>query len=222
MRKTPFVVGEFYHIYNRGTDHRDITKDVFDRKRFLQSMSEFNNIEPIGSIYEEQFRKNISLGTPTTKLESKPKRKLVNIIASCVNPNHFHLILEQVEEKGVEKFIQKLSGGYTRYFNERYHRNGVLFQGKFKSSHIDNDEHLLFISAYVNLNDRIHNIPDGMADSSWDEYIGKNREEEMCSKNIILDCFKDKEDYRKFAEDTAGEIKKRRMEDKELELLLLE
>mgnify|MGYP001560236548 CR=1 FL=1 len=146
MRKTPFVICEFYHIYNRGTDHRDIVKDIFDRQRFLQSMIEFNAIEPIGSIYEEQFRKN-SLGTPTTK--SKPKQKLVNLIAHCLNSNHFHLILEQASDKGIEKFMQRLGGGFTRYFNEKYHRNGVLFQGKFKSIHIDSDEYLLHLSALL-------------------------------------------------------------------------
>lgn len=217
MRKTPFVTGEFYHIYNRGTDYRDIIKDVFDRQRFLQSLLEFNVIEPIGSIYEEQFRRN-SLGTPTTK----SKKKLMNIVAGCINPNHFHLLLEQVAEKGIEKFMQKLGGGYTRYFNEKYHRNGVLFQGKFKSIHIDSDEYLLFVSAYINLNDRIHKIPKGMAYSTWDEYVGTHRAEDICSKNIILDRFGDREEYRKFAEEAAGETLWRREEDKELAELLLE
>lgn len=220
MRKTPFVVGEFYHIYNRGTDHREIIGDVFDRQRFLQSIIEFNVIEPIGSIYEEQLKKD-SLGSRSTK-PAKLKKKLVNIIACCINPNHFHLILEQVEEKGIEKFMQRLGGGYTRYFNEKYHRSGVLFQGKFKSVYIDSDEYLLFVSAYVNLNDRIHNIQNDMTYSSWDEYIGKNRDEEMYTKDIILDRFKSKEEYRKFAEDAVEETKKRRKEDKLFAPLLIE
>lgn len=217
MRKTPFVIGEFYHIYNRGTDHRDIIKDIFDKQRFLQSLSEFNVIEPIGSIYEEQIRKD-SFGSRSTK----PKGKLVNIIAYCINPNHFHLVLEQVAEKGIEKFMQKLGGGYTRYFNEKYHRNGVLFQGKFKSAYIDSDGYLLFVSAYVNLNNHIHGIPNDMTYSSWDEYMGKNKGEEMCSKDIILDRFKSREEYRKFAEDAAEETKKRREEDTLFAQLLIE
>lgn len=222
MRKTPFVTNEFYHIYNRGTDYRDIIKDNFDRQRFLQSMVEFNVIEPIGSIYAQQFN---SLSTPTTK-SAKPKQKLVNIIACCVNPNHFHFIFEQVAEKGIEKFMQKLSGGYTRYFNEKYHRTGVLFQGKFKSVHIDSDEYLLFVSVYVNLNYSIHKIPKDMAYSSWDEYMGKNHGEEIYAKGIILDRFKNKEEYRKFAEDAAEETLRRRNEkreeDKEFAQLLIE
>ena len=176
-------------------------------------MIEFNTIKPIGSIYEEEFRKK-SLGTPTTKL--------VNIIAHILNPNHFHFILEQVSDKGIEKFMQKLGGGYTRYFNVRHSRNGVLFQGKFKSVHIDSDEYLLYLSAYVNLNDRIHKLPDGSSFSSWNEYLGQNQQEEICLKDIILDRFKDKEDYRKFAEDTAETILIKREEDERFSELLLE
>jgi len=219
MRKTPFIIGEFYHVYNRGTDHRKIVEDYFDRKRFLQSVLEFNTLEPIGSIYEEQFRKN-SLGTPTTEL--KFKQKLVNIIAICVNPNHYHLLLEQISDKGIEKFMQKLGGGYTRYFNEKYNRNGVLFQGKFKAIHVDSDEYLLFVSAYINLNDRIHKVPSGIAYSSWDEYIGTPKCKEICSKDIILDRFRNKKEYRKFAEDVALDTSRKREEDKEFAELLLE
>ncbi|MBU6431373.1 hypothetical protein KGQ29_03295, partial [Patescibacteria group bacterium] len=123
---------------------------------------------------------------------------------------------------GIEKFMQRIGGGFTRYFNEKYNRNGVLFQGKFKSIHVDSDEYLLHLSAYVNLNDRVHKIPPGNACSSWDEYLGKNQSDEICFKNIILDRFKDKEDYMKFAEDTVEGIISNREEDDRLSELLLE
>src|SRR3990172_6063231 len=57
MRKTVFANGEYYHIYNRGVDKRDIFVGKFDFERFLQSMEEFNTNEPIGSIYENSFLK---------------------------------------------------------------------------------------------------------------------------------------------------------------------
>ena len=126
MRKHKFVIGEYYHIYNRGVDKRETILDQHDLHRFLESMEEFNNIEPIGSIFELSFVKN-KLGTSTTKL-----KKLVSIIVYCVNPNHFHFLITPLVEKGIEKFMQKI-GGYTRYFNEKHKRNGALFQGKFKS-----------------------------------------------------------------------------------------
>lgn len=220
MRKTPFTVGEFYHIYNRGTDHRDIVKDVLDRGRFFQSVKEFNVLDAIGSIYEEQFRKN-KLGTPTTK----SKKRLVNIIAYCLNQNHYHFILEELVENGIERFMQKLGGGYTRYFNVRHKRNGVLFQGKFKSVHITSDAYLLHLSAYVNLNDRVHKIPAGISWTSWNEYMGKNKGEGMCSKDIILSRFRKKDEYneyKEYAESAVKETVRRRDEDQEFSQLLLE
>jgi len=64
-RKVPFVNNEYYHIYNRGVDKRNIFQDINDLNRFFQSMKEFNSIEPIGSIYEQSFSQ---LGGSTSKL----------------------------------------------------------------------------------------------------------------------------------------------------------
>lgn len=52
IRKIQFANGEFYHVYNRGTDKRPIFSDASDVSRFIQSMQEFNSLDPIGSIYE--------------------------------------------------------------------------------------------------------------------------------------------------------------------------
>lgn len=77
---------------------------------------------------------------------------MVKFIAYCINPNHYHFILQQVSEKGIEKFMQRLGMGYAKYFNNRRKRSGTLFQGKFKARHIDSNEYLLHVSSYVNLN----------------------------------------------------------------------
>src|SRR3989344_8639651 len=176
MRKVPFVNGEFYHVYNRGVDKRDIFSDQYDLDRFFQSMNEFNVVEPIGSIYENSFIRN-SLGGLT------PKLKLVNVIAFCLNQNHYHFLLEQVIDKGIEKFMHKLSTGYTCYFNERNKRSGSLFQGTYKSKHIDSNEYLLYLSAYVNLNDQIHQLgglTPKLMKSSWGEYTNTNSSQDFC------------------------------------------
>jgi len=57
--------------------------------------------------------------------------------------------------------MKRVSGGYTRYFNHRHKRNGVLFQGKFKAAHIDSNEKLIYLSAYVNSNHDVHGIKNG-------------------------------------------------------------
>src|SRR3989338_4945315 len=114
QRKTDFVTGEFYHIYNRGVDKRDIFMDQLDIDRFFQSMEEFNTINPIGSIYENRFvDKKDKSGSKASK------SKLVDFIAYCLNPNHYHFILKQVDDKGVEKFMQRIGTGFAKYFNNK-------------------------------------------------------------------------------------------------------
>jgi len=91
MRKIKFANGEFYHVFNRGVDKRKIFGSKFDVDRFLQSMDEFNTVNPIGSLYENSFL------SPEIKTKRKSKR-LVNFIAYCLNPNHYHLILGQLKD----------------------------------------------------------------------------------------------------------------------------
>ncbi len=204
IRKVSFVSGEIYHIYNRGVDKRNIFSHQIDLLRFFQSMQEFNSIDPIGSIFENSFRKGKELGSRT----SKP---LVNFIAYCLNQNHYHFILEQVAEKGIEKFMQKLGTGYSKYFNNKYKRSGVLFQGKFKSKHVDSNEYLLHLSVYVNLN----NHPDLLGSkasklefnkSSWHEYDGTLKTGGVCKKDIILEQFKNVKEYETFALSSLEDI----------------
>jgi putative transposase len=140
MRKTIFAAEEFYHVYNRGTEKRNIFSEENDYARFLESMSEFNSLEPIGSLFENSFRKKHQLGGSTSKDQATDKR-LVNIVAYCLNPNHYHLLLQQVADKGIEKFMQRMGTGYTMYFNNKYERTG-LFQGRFKAVHIENNDQL--------------------------------------------------------------------------------
>lgn len=226
MRKINFANGEFYHIYNRGTDKRNIFSSESDFQRFLQSMDEFNSVEPIGSIYENSFRKDRkehSLGNPVSK-----SKKLVNFVCYCLNSNHYHFILEQLLDSGISKFMKSLGGGYTKYFNEKEKRSGALFQGTFKAVHVDSNEYLLHLSAYVNLNDMVHkktplgNRVSKMGDkSSWGEYLGEN-ENNFCRKDIILEQFRNIKEYKEFVEDSVKETIIKRNLDKLPDNLLLE
>lgn len=216
-RKTSFANGEFYHIYNRGVDKRNIFTDRIDVQRFFKSMIEFNTALPIGSLYENSFQK---LGGETAKSE-----KLVNIIAYRLNPNHFHFILEQVVDGGISEYMKRI-GGYTWYFNNKYKRSGSLFQGVFKDVHIDSNEYLLHVSAYVNLNDRAHQLGGETAKlvedmSSWSEYTEKEVEG-ICEKEIVLGQFKNVAEYKKFALSSLQSILERKADLKNLEAFLLE
>jgi putative transposase len=221
MRKIKFDNGQFYHIFNRGVDKREIFSDQDDWRRFFLSMSEFNTLNPIGSIYEKNYRPKIAFGSEASKSsgKSKKEKKLVNFVCYCLNPNHYHFILEQVADRGIEKFMHRLATGYTKYFNGKYKRSGVLFQGVFKSTHIKTNEYLLHLSAYVNLNFRVHLFGSEASKkviSSWGEYIGENRHG-FCNKYKVLGQFRNREDYKEFAENTLVGILERKEILKELE-----
>ena len=221
MRKVPFINGEFYHIYNRGVDKRDIFSNEYDIDRFFQSMKEFNVIEPIGSIYANSFHQ-------TELVLRRPTSKLVNIVCYCLNSNHYHILLEQLFVVGISEFMKRLGGGYTKFFNEKQKRNGALFQGRFKSVHVNSNEYLLHVSAYINLNDQVHALgrqtpaTSKLVKSSWGEYAGNSSSQDFCKKDMILEQFNNSGEYKIFAKETADWMIERRREDKKLGDLLLE
>ena len=215
MRKTLFANGEFYHVYNRGVDKRNIIDNTEDVSRFLQSMQEFNVIDPIGSIYEHTFLKE----------EEKHSKPLVDFICYCINPNHYHFFLKQVKEKGIEKFLHRFGTGYTKYFNQKYKRSGSLFQGSYKAIHVDSNEYLLRLSAYINLNNCAHqlgSLASKLSISSWDEYTKGKIKNPMCQKSIILNQFSNKKEYANFAQKALQDIVQHKDMNKELQAALIE
>jgi len=95
---------------------------------------------------------------------------LVHILAYCLMPNHFHIIVKENSEGGVAKFMQKLSTSYAMYFNSKYKRTGSLFEGKFKSIHVDTDGYLNYLFRYVHLN------PLKIVGYSWGKTVTSNTE----------------------------------------------
>jgi REP element-mobilizing transposase RayT len=232
--KTEFANDEYYHIYNRGIDKRDIFVDDLDYKRFLLSMNLLNDVENgLMHIWKDAKRmekdlktnlvvtdKNQSRVDPRLDLRERlnNRNKLIEIVCYCLNPNHYHFILKQKEEKGVQKFMQKLGIGYTMYFNKKQKRSGSLFQGKFKSIHIDSNEYLLYLSAYVNQNHFIHGYKDkNWQYSSYLDFVGE-RNGVLCNKADILDQFGSVDEYKEFVENNSLYLK----EKKELEKYILE
>ncbi len=148
MRKHPFVNENYYHIYNRGVDKRDIFSDDKDVERFLLCMDLFSCEDPIGSVRSADVQR------------LQKRKKIISVIEYCLNPNHFHLILKQEVDSGISEFMKRLSGGYTKYFNDRHKRSGALMQGRFKSSYIEDENYFRMIFAYVMWNYKVHDIPE--------------------------------------------------------------
>lgn len=206
MRKHPFVDNSYHHVYNRGTDKRNIFKSKKDIERFLVCMKLFLYSKPVGSV-----RDAIKL-TDFGRLERG--EKIVSIVEYCLNPNHFHLVLKQEAEGGISEFMKRLQGGYTKYFNEKYKRSGVLFQGKFKSSYIEKEGYFELILAYVMWNYKIHNITidkTSLIYSSEREYEDSNFDiiDEKEGLNL-LDMFGDYKKFYKKSDEVISILKSRR------------
>lgn len=139
MRSTPFT-GQIYHVYNRGVLKQPIFFDDRDHFRFMKSLIQFNDQAP--GICRR----------PTSAETSVEKKPLVSILAWCLMPNHFHLLVEQIADNGLSLFMKKLGGGFTKYINTRYERSGHLFQGKYQCKLVDTDAYLLQLSRYIHLN----------------------------------------------------------------------
>jgi putative transposase len=77
---------------------------------------------------------------------------LVKIFAFCLMPNHFHIGIQETTEKGIEKFIHRLCTSYSMYFNNKYLNSGTIFQGQYKSKHVNNDDYLRYLIQYIHLN----------------------------------------------------------------------
>ena len=140
----------FFHIYNRGVDKRIIFKNHINYLHFLELLKSVNSLELIGSLYH--YKQN---GDKSIKKNSK---KLVEIISYSLIPNHFHLLVREVSENGVSKFMHKIGTGYTNHFNYKNERTGYLFQGPYKSVLVDNDDYLNYLSAYIFGNSEIHGV----------------------------------------------------------------
>jgi len=143
LRKISFVSGEYYHIYNRGNSKQVIFRDKNDYARFLGLLFACNSSEnfKIDNLNKKESLFNVSRGN-----------QIVYIGAYCLMPNHFHLLLTNIEEGGISKFMQKLITAYVMYYNKKYNRTGSLFEGKFKAEHVNKDQYLKYLFSYIHLN----------------------------------------------------------------------
>lgn len=154
MKRPVFAAGNIYHVYNRGTDKRVIFLDENDYLRGIHNLWEFNDENPAENHYykvplpEVRLHKEVGL----RKMEREPRKLLVKIHAFVLMKNHFHFLLEPLADDGITEFMRKFGGGYTNYFNQKYIRSGVLFQGKFKAIEIKSDAHFIHIPYYIHCN----------------------------------------------------------------------
>ena len=158
MRKAPFVPGEYYHIYNRTILNIPEFKENNNCNRLLQAFLLANSTKS-GPAFE--YLRNNS--KPTSDVGSalllnnaleiaRSGEKLVDVLCYAIMPDHYHLLIREVKEKGITEFIRKSNISIAKYVNKIKERKGTIFEGLFKSKHIDSNEYLRHLSLYIHLN----------------------------------------------------------------------
>ncbi len=156
MRLPRIVPGEYYHIYNRGAFKQNLFKDIRDYARFLfytlyaQSPIPFHHIDRI----LKTFTATDGFVVSPEETNDIILNRGVELTAFCLMPNHYHLLVKEVEEGGIAYYMQRVGSGYTKYFNTKYEASGRIFQGAYKSRHVADDNYLLYLSAYIHRNPR--------------------------------------------------------------------
>jgi len=209
MRTITISKGEYYHIYNRGYGKQLIFLNQKDLSRFLflilyfQSPVNFPQVNRLTNLYD----KNNNFEVEKEDTEEILSNRYIDLISYCFMPNHFHLILKEVKENGISQYMQRIQNSHTKYFNLKYERTGHLFQGPFKIVHIEDNEQLLHLSAYIHRNPREisqwRNKEDFYEWSSYQDYIHKNRWGEILKTDIILDQFDNTKEYRNFTDSSS-------------------
>lgn len=186
--------GGVYHIYNRGVDKDLIYKSDLDYRVFLHLLKYF--LSPQDDKHPLADFEGVSLKRPRPL---NTLQKEIDLYCFCLMPNHFHLLLRQITQDGMKKFMHKVCTTYAMYFNKMYQRVGYVFQGRYKAASIEDDESFLHVSRYIHLNPQelkhkmtgpgpVMEIKDWLEEydySSYSYYVGKKSARWLNTKEVL-------------------------------------
>ena len=167
-----FKAGQYYHLYNRGVNRQPIFLCQENWGYFIKQLRKYFLIE------------------------------LTDVIACCLIPNHYHLMIYLKTDDLGSKIMHPFTISYTKAVNRQQNRTGPLFQGGFKASLIDKDEYLLHLSRYIHLNPVMAGLAKHPAEwvfSSYRDYVGL-RQGTFPKPDIVLSRFPSRRMYAEFVE----------------------
>src|SRR3989338_1568284 len=211
MRVEPHSVGSIVHVIKRGTRGLKITKDDKDKIRFVKSLFLLN---------DEHTDSNWLKATSKLPLYERPsywqeRRPLTRILAWTLMPNHFHLLMQEIKDGGIAKFMQRLCGSMSTAYNNKYKEKGSLFQGGYKGKTISDDSHFLYLPFYILVKNVLEVYPGGLAkalknfNKAWKwatnyqfSSFGTTIRKETCPivddpEEIVSQCCKNESEFKK-------------------------
>ena len=210
MRKTIIAPGEYYHLCNRAVNKQVIFYDSNDYFRFLFLTLYFQSemkFQQINRLVKEFVQHRVLDSIDVDKIVDK---RAVELVAFCIMPNHFHLLIKEVEEEGIASYMQRVLNAYAKYYNTKYEKSGHVFQGPYRAVHIEDDRQLLHVSAYIHRNPREiakwFKKEEQYPWSSYQDFIRENRWGNLLLSDIVLGQFKDKLEYHKFVKTSPAKL----------------
>jgi REP element-mobilizing transposase RayT len=171
-RITEFYQDGIYHLYNRGVDGRQIFLDDQNYLFFSQRLL--------------QYSSELS----------------IIILAYCLMPTHFHLLVQQNGDVAAGILCQRICNSYTKAFNNWAHRTGTLFESKFKSIDVDQEDYLLQVTRYIHANPvkaGLVDLPAKWLFSDYGEWMKHSYYEKM--NDSVKGMFISPSDYASFVND---------------------
>lgn len=189
-KRPQFINDEVYHIVIHGVGDTDIFRDIDDYYRGVFSLYEFNDSKAV--LIKDRRKVRLRAKRRGIQDFSAKRNLLVEILAFCFMPNHLHLLVRQLKDGGIVRFIQKFGTGYAVYFNKRYDRRGHLF-GKFHAVHIKDDRQLKTVFVYIHAN------PISLVEPKWKDLGVKNPKKTLeFLKNYKWSSYQDYFEYKNF------------------------
>lgn len=206
--------------------------DDRDYLRFIHDLFEFNDRAPANTSSYYFYKQ--SGDVRRRQIERKPRKLLVNILAFCLMPNHYHLLLNPLVKGGVSLFMKKLNGGYVKYFNTKHKRTGTLFERKYKFVLIDEQAHFIHMPYYIHLNpldlispewrerkiENLNKAMDFLNSYRWSshlDYTGQRNFPSVTQRNFLLEVFDGENGYREKIKEWLDEISVGEIDDYALE-----
>ncbi len=190
-RQYPLVTGSIHHIVNKSIAGFRILNHDSDYQRMLNLMRYFALTSPpmkFSYFLKDIRTRRLDFASAMHNLDTLGEQQ-VQLIAYCLMPTHFHIIVKQLGDKGVTEYMRKVQNGYARYFNVKYKRQGTLWMSRFKNVLIGTDEQLNHVIRYIHLNPVTAGLVEKPADwsySSYSEYVSTSKVEYPISSHDDL------------------------------------
>lgn len=179
----------YYHVYNQGTGEEEIFQDKQDYESFLHYL----NIYTSSPMEVAARYPNLD-----SRLKNKNLAEEISLVAYCLMPNHFHLLLRQKAETAMPKLLKQLTNAYTTYFNSRYKRSGGLMQGRYRAALIESEFLVIQMARYIHLDPVTAGLSLTPGEYSWSSFNNRS------GSNELLNRFGSVAEWEKFHADREG------------------